>query len=114
MSCLLLLLFAPTFQAVGMNATLHFKIQVNDHNLVRICGYSQKESLKHALFFIDPNVTEYHPYVPSSRVTLWKKRKYGGDECSLVQDLPRGDHVLTVVCISTQGTTCSVTHIVMY
>ena len=52
-------------QAKGANVELHLKIKNVQRGAIRVCGYSQKESLKHALFYIDPNY-EFEEAAPIS------------------------------------------------
>ncbi len=94
-------------------------------NSCKVCGYSTKESLKHALFFVDPNVTvpffdslsapnassvslgnitgggrekvgTAAEYTPSVHRVQLVRRRYVQDECTQLLDVPNGDSVLTI------------------
>ena len=55
--------------------------------------------MKHALFYLDPNITTHtnNPlYTPSIYAQLITTRNYVNDECTYVHSLPKGDHVLTI------------------
>jgi hypothetical protein len=45
----------PFFEATGPNHDIHLRIQNVRSGAIRVCGYSHKESLSHALFFLDPH-----------------------------------------------------------
>jgi hypothetical protein len=40
---------------------------------------------------------------PPARLVLWTQRKYVGDECTLLTEIPPGNHILTVINNSTYG-----------
>lgn len=77
-------------------------------NSVKVCGYSSKESLKHALFLVDGGVTvpfrdktdpvygTAEEYSPSDKRVLVSRRRYVQDECTQLFDIPNGDSVLTI------------------
>lgn len=77
-------------------------------NSVKVCGYSTKESLKHALFFVDGNMTvpfrektdplreTAEEYTPSDKRVQITRRRYVQDECTQLFDIPNGDSVLTI------------------
>jgi hypothetical protein len=44
----------PLFEATGPNHDIHFRIPLVRTGAIRVCGYSHKESLAHAMFFLDP------------------------------------------------------------
>lgn len=44
----------PYFEATGPNHEIHLRIPTVRSGAIRVCGYSHKESLAHALFFLDP------------------------------------------------------------
>ena len=84
---------------------------------LRVCATNQKDSLKHAVFLIDPNmhIGMNSTYVPSiNRVTL-SKRQYVGNECTLLTELPSGHHVLSIMLNpNVTNARAVVSHIVMY
>jgi hypothetical protein len=47
----------PCYEAKGSGAEIHFKIENVRSGEVRICGYSQKESLAKAELYFDVNYT---------------------------------------------------------
>ena len=96
------------------NATIHVKVTVNEAKYLRVCGYSAKESMKHVRFQLDINATSVDAnYAPSSSSVPWLRRKYAGDECTLLSDLPQGNHVLSLIC-ALEGRMCTFTHLVLY
>lgn len=77
------------------------KVRVGKARLLRVCGDSNKESLKHAHFFIDYNVTDAVfnksvDYVPGPNRVPIPHRRYVGDECTEMRHLEEGKHVLTM------------------
>jgi hypothetical protein len=72
-----------------------------------LCGYKHKDSLKHSHIFIDFDAAQFnskeerdsYKFDPSgSKTHLWPKRSHiGGDtECTLLEQVPNGKHVVTV------------------
>ncbi len=45
----------PFFEATGPNHDIHLRIHNVRSGAIRVCGYSHKESLSHALFYLDPH-----------------------------------------------------------
>ena len=88
----------PVYLSKGGSQDLHVQVKGVRQHIIRVCGYSHKESLKHALFYLDPNITNPHRsnYIPSNNQYLLTKRKYMQDECTQLTDIPLGDHVLTI------------------
>ena len=93
----------PCYEAQGPNHFLHLTIAIahaNISNHVRVCGYSSKESLKHAVFWLDAHVKTLpgpdYASPPTSVLRALDKRKYAQDECTLLHDLPVGRHVLNI------------------
>jgi hypothetical protein len=91
----------PCYEARGAKLEIHVRVSVpRDNSFVRVCGYNAKESLKHALFYLDVNATNisptYEPPVDEAKRLLLTSRKYHGDECTQLSGVPRGTHVLTV------------------
>ena len=84
-----------------------------------VCGYETKESLKHATFLLDVNVTLPHPvdlYQPGTNRTVLTRRQYNNDECTFVRDVPVGHHVLSVVIDPniTSRAVAAVSHIITF
>ena len=78
---------------------IHVSVSIpRDDSLVIVCGYSHKESLKHAIFYLDVNATNIGPnYIsPNSTRTKVTSRKYHSSECTFIKSVPAGNHVLTV------------------
>ena len=93
---------------------MHLKVFVNQTNFLRVCGYSAKESMKYVRFMLDINATNIDDkYVPSNNSIPWLQKKYVGDECTLLTEVPQGNHVLSLIC-SVSGRMCSFTHLVLY
>lgn len=76
---------------------LHIAVEIKEHDFVWICGNS-KESLAKAIFHVDKNVkiVSNEKYEPSAQRELWTKKKYIGQECKEIQELPKGKHVISV------------------
>ena len=92
----------PAWYGTGIaSGEIHLKITIGSVPYVWVCGL--KESLKHATVYLDVNVktplngnwTLYTPPAAESRV-LWDKKKYQGNECKQIHDLPSGVHVLSI------------------
>ena len=77
---------------------IHFKISIGSTDVLYICGQGIKESLLHAVFHLDPNISssELLAYKPTSRRVPWTHKKYYQDECKILSHLPVGKHVLSV------------------
>ena len=86
----------PVWLAVGNQGDIHVKVTVNHINTVWICG-TVGESLKHAIFFLDKNIDEkaLEGYERRRRVK-WEHKKYMNGECTAIQELPHGNHVISV------------------
>ena len=84
------------WEAVKPNASMYIKVDiVTNNSFVRLCSYDAREGLRYALFLLDFNVTHYHNYTVSPLAVPWKHR-HVGDECRQLEDLPRGNHVLSI------------------
>lgn len=100
-----------TIQTNVVNSTLAIRINVTQTNYLRVCGSNMKDSMNHVKFFLDFNVTtDSATYVPTPRIIPWHTRKYAGDECTLLTDVPPGQHVLSLVCMAR----CYFTHLISY
>ena len=79
---------------------LYLKVNVSNRGIVIICGYSVKESLKNAIFRFDFNVNadarSLHHYTTSPGAALWTNRHYQNDECTILENIPEGNHILIV------------------
>lgn len=87
------------FEATGASLEIHLKVSIpRDSSLVILCGYSHKESLKHAIFFLDINATNIGPNYSSPINTRQQisTRKYHSSECTFLKNIPGGNHVVTV------------------
>jgi hypothetical protein len=101
-------------QAHGANISLHLKIHIGQADYLRVCGYSAKDAMKRALFYLDANISNpAASYTPSDRVQLITTRKYVNDECTVLTSLPRGDHVLTIKT-KPDGGSAFFSHLIMY
>lgn len=96
-------------QAKGSKLEISFKVSVPKNNgIIIVCGYSSKESLKHADFYLHVNSTildelERNPSLNISQIEIPQEgrvmisaRKYHGDECTRLKNIPKGRHLLTV------------------
>lgn len=119
-------------QAKGASLEIHVQLLGVRMGSCKVCGYSSKESLKHALFLVDPNVTlslndpstfspialegvAVVPYTPSAQRKAVGRRKYAGDECTQLFEVPNGDSVLTIRTDPEHPThTSSLSHIVIF
>ena len=111
---------------------LHIRIKIGDTPIVWLCGGIVKESLKHTLIYLDENVklpafdfdlkkgfdefASYEiPYTPSANRILWTKRKYVGNECKSILDLPKGEHVLSIATNTSHDLHSSkLSHVIMW
>lgn len=105
----------PTYRSKGKEE-LHLQITINEaNNFLWLCGLS-KESLAHAVFYLDQDVevspTDKASYVPSAKRVVWEKKRYAGFECKEVQELPTGKHVLSIA--NGGEKTLEITHIIMF
>lgn len=106
----------PLWSAVGDQGEMHLKVQVGNKAIVWICG-AVKESLLHAKMYLDSNVPDdkLKGYTPSSNRKEWTKKKYVGNECKALEELPQGQHVISV---STQGApekhTTGLSHVIFW
>ena len=77
---------------------LHLRIHVGQFNQVLLCG-QMKESLLHTIIYLDRDVRfdgkDARDYVPKNPV-IWTNKKYFGNECKFITELPSGDHVLSI------------------
>ena len=56
-------------------------------------------------------------YVPQKDRILWEKKKYVGNECKAILDLPRGNHILSIYPSQHANHTAHVTkisHVIMW
>ena len=80
---------------------IHFKISVGEKNPkkdVWVCGDGCGGALLHAEFFLDVNVADEKlvDYVPSPDRVQWHHKKYLGNECKELLNVPVGNHVLSI------------------
>ena len=70
---------------------------VNHINAVWICG-TVGESLKHAIFYLDKNIEKEAlvGYTPTAGRVKWEHKKYMNGECTAIQELPKGNHVISI------------------
>ncbi len=114
-------------QAKGASLEIYVRLLGVRMNSCKVCGYSTKESLKHALFFVDPNMTvpalpkdspligTAAEYAPSPRRVPVARRKYVQDECTQLYEIPNGDSVLTIQTDPNHPAhTSSLSHIVIF
>jgi hypothetical protein len=94
----------PFYEAVGKDKEIHFRIGGVRDGVVRVCGYSRKESLAHTVFSLDPNYA-FPPdkankditYVPTDKRVVLSVKDGVGDECWRLGNIPNGgDHVLSL------------------
>lgn len=72
--------------------------------VVRVCGYSRKESLNHATYFLDSNYSfpantpnDQITYTPTPQRVEIIAKDHVGDDCTRLSNIPTtGEHVLTV------------------
>ena len=106
------------YESNDPQAALNLRIHITPAtSYLRICAQNHKESLKHALFYLDANVTVTvgGVYTPTPQRVLLTQRKYVGEECTVLSDLPPGKHVLGVnVNPAAAGARSIVSHLVMY
>lgn len=109
----------PFYEAQGPNKEIYVRIHDCRQGAIRVCGYAAKESLRHALFLLDKDISISpetgamfrkscnvggsctdeklgDSYVPTADRTLLETRKYMADECTQVWNVPPGEHVLTI------------------
>lgn len=97
-----------------------------------VCGYKHRESLLHSHLYLEFDVAPFttkeerdaYTFDPSGAKThLWPKRSHiGGDtECTLLEQVPNGHHVLTISTGDEHGFHAdgkvhgsAVTHIITY
>ena len=97
----------PLWQAKGDQGELHMKITVHNTKTVWICG-ALSESLLKTTIYLDANVPveklkNYDPMASGKRVE-WKKKKYVGNECKAITDLPVGTHVVSISTANAKDT----------
>eukprot|EP01041_Mallomonas_annulata_P010810 gene10810-22557_t len=96
---------------------LHLRLKVGKDTIVWICGNNQGESLKHAEFFLDTNVSESRManYTPGVDRVQWHHKKYVGDECKALHNIPEGVHVMSVITSANKTEHVSaVTHVITW
>lgn len=89
---------------MGKDKEIHFRISNVREGIVRVCGYSRKESLAHATFSLDPNyafpantANKAIKYTPTDKRVALTVKDPVGDECWRLANIPAGgDHVLTL------------------
>ena len=100
-----------------------------------MCGGTHKESLKHSLLYLDENIdfsvfpsddekidsdgvnhgNSSYQYIPSEKRILWEKKKYVGNECKALHDLPIGNHILSIAPNVTHDKhETKLTHVIMW
>ena len=86
------------YESNGLNSSISFVLEVRLNSIALVCGYPVKESLSTAVFYLDQNVSVKlgEKYIPSSNFRPWINRKYFNSECTILNDLPKGQHILTV------------------
>jgi hypothetical protein len=123
----------PTIHGKVEHGEVHFRIKVGNARFVWVCGGIQKESLKHTLVYLDPNValppfthdfatdefaklkSRQIPYTPSARRQVWHHKKYVGFECKAINNLPPGEHVLTLATNSShEKHLTKISHVIMW
>ena len=87
----------PLWSAEGNQGELHLRITIRNTRTVWVCG-AVKESLLKTVMYLDPQVspTQLKHYQPSENRIEWTKKKYMGNECKAITDLPVGTHVLSI------------------
>ncbi len=91
----------PLYSAKPANGEISIKVSITTSaiNYILLCG-AAKESLLHTTIFLDLNVPANKrnaDYVPSTSRVEWTKHKVLGNECKYIEEIPKGDHVLTIV-----------------
>jgi len=84
----------PYYEAKGDGSEMFVKIYVGSRSEIQVCGYKD-QSFKHVDFFLDVNITDHSNYVPLNRTAV-TSRKYFTSECTILSNLPKGDHILTL------------------
>ena len=104
-------------QTSTAGAYVHFRIDVREGGMVYICGYGKKESLLNAKFYLEKHtggaLEKYTLEEDRKENTLHKNRKYRGDECTILTNIPRGEHILTVEH-TLEGKYSAISHIVTW
>lgn len=106
----------PYWQSKGNQGDIHVKVVVDKVDTVWICG-NIGESLKYTIFYVDKDVAgdKLQNYAPPGERVKWSHRKYMNGECTAVQQLPKGEHVIS---ISTENLTsdqiAGLSHVVMW
>lgn len=114
---------------------LHIRVTVGESRTLWLCGGSHKESLKHSVIYLDANVdtTKFpgddekidsnginhgnssYVYIPSDSRIVWEKKKYVGNECKSLHDLPVGNHILSIAPnITHDKHVTKLSHVVMW
>eukprot|EP01033_Poteriospumella_lacustris_P017146 gene17146-12265_t len=116
----------PFYEAVGKDKEIHFRISNVREGVVRVCGYSRKESLAHATYFLDPNYSfpekssatanKAFKYTPTDKRIAVSVKDSVGDECWRLANIPvGGDHVLTLKTEPVNANhMTSISHIVVF
>jgi hypothetical protein len=107
----------PYWSAKGeRQGEIYVKATVNTVDTVWVCG-NIGDSLKYAVLYVDKNVPEDKlvNYTPSDARVKWTNRKYMNGECTALQKMPKGNHVIT---ISTEGMAdehiAGLSHVIMW
>ena len=105
----------PYWVSKGDQGSIHLKVLVNNVDSVWICG-NIGDSLKHATFYVDQGAGgEVENYVPSSKAVKWPHRKYMNGECTAVQKLPKGQHVISISTESmAKDEVAALSHVIMW
>lgn len=123
----------PLMMATHHQGEIHFKITIGVNNFLWLCGGAHKESLKHILIYLDKDVNitldnkekidadgintgkSSYKYTPSANRVLWLNKKYVGNECKAVTDLPVGNHILSISTNSSQEShMVKLSHIILW
>ena len=106
----------PLWYAPGPESgEIHLKIEINHMNSIWLCG-NNKESLMHSTIYLDKNVeNRLTNYVPGNDRVLWEHKKYVGNECKSITDLPPGIHVLSIATNSSHANhKTSISHVIQW
>jgi len=100
--------YRPHHQNEGIDGEIYIKIVRGSQDYVHICGY-HSESLKHTVFYMDLHAAEDESKDLSnysfenrnkneSNIPLvqWTDRRYVGNECTTLYNIPTGKHILGI------------------